>query len=173
MGKSSRVFPPDPLRSSISVHFLFYKNCSAIHGFISRQETEECLHKSENGTFLIRFSDTELGGVTVAWITGVYNTYVCSNELVRVTELSPSLSSVNDGTGQRQVAMLQPYSRKDLMIRSLSDRINDYVQMSFLYPNIRKEVAFGKYLSQQHEAMPPRNLRNGYVPHHLVNVIQG
>ena len=38
-------------------------------GFISRQEAEDFLHKSENGTFLIRFSDSELGGVTVAWIT--------------------------------------------------------------------------------------------------------
>ncbi len=39
-------------------------------GFISRQEAEEYLHKSENETFLVRFSDSELGGVTVAWITG-------------------------------------------------------------------------------------------------------
>ena len=42
----------------------------ALLGFISRQEAEDYLHKSENGTFLIRFSDSELGGVTVAWITG-------------------------------------------------------------------------------------------------------
>ena len=40
-------------------------------GFISRQEAEDFLHKSENGTFLIRFSDSELGGVTVAWGTDV------------------------------------------------------------------------------------------------------
>ena len=39
-------------------------------GFVSRQEAEEYLHKSENETFLVRFSDSELGGVTVAWITG-------------------------------------------------------------------------------------------------------
>ena len=69
--------------------------------------------------------------------------------------------------------MLQPYTRKDLMIRSLPDRISDCVQMLYLYPNIRKEVAFGKYYSHQHEVMPPRNPRNGYVPHHLVNVITG
>ena len=43
----------------------------ALLGFISRVEAEEYLHKSENGTFLIRFSDSELGGVTVAWITGM------------------------------------------------------------------------------------------------------
>ncbi len=72
---------------------------------MSRQEAEDCLHKSQNGTFLIRFSDSELGGVTVAWIT------------------------VNEATNQREVAMLQPFTRKDLMIRSLPDRISDCVQV--------------------------------------------
>jgi hypothetical protein len=49
------------------------------------------------------------------------------------------------------------------------------LQMLYLYPNIRKEVAFNKYLSQPHDTNPaqPRNPRNGYVHHHLVNVIQG
>ena len=76
-------------------------------GFISRQEAEDFLHKSENGTFLIRFSDSELGGVTVAWIT------------------------VNEA-GHREVAMLQPFTRKDLMIRSLPDRLKDCPQVIFL-----------------------------------------
>eukprot|EP00095_Tigriopus_kingsejongensis_P006372 maker-scaffold42_size484952-snap-gene-3.26 protein:Tk06372 transcript:maker-scaffold42_size484952-snap-gene-3.26-mRNA-1 annotation:"signal transducer and activator of transcription 5b" len=111
----------------------------ALLGFISRQEAEEYLHKSENGTFIIRFSDSELGGVTVAWIT---------------------------------VVMLMPYTRKDLVIRSLPDRLSDYVQMLYLYPNIPKDVAFGKYYNNQHENLPQRNPRNGYVSHHLVNVIQ-
>lgn len=80
---------------------------------------------------------------------------------------------VDDKTGQREVAMLMPYTRKDLLIRSLPDRISDSVQMLYLYPNIPKDVAFGKYYNNQHESMPQRNPRNGYVPHHLVNVIQG
>ena len=45
--------------------------------------------------------------------------------------------------------------------------------MLYLYPNIRKDVAFGKYYSHAHEVQPPRNPRSGYVPHGLVNVIQG
>ena len=48
-----------------------FHSFSSLLGFIPRQEAEEYLHKSENGTFLIRFSDSELGGVTVAWITGI------------------------------------------------------------------------------------------------------
>ena len=50
--------------------YAFIISFSALMGFISRQEAEDYLHKSETGTFLIRFSDSELGGVTVAWITG-------------------------------------------------------------------------------------------------------
>ena len=30
-----------------------------------------CCQASEPGTFLIRFSDSELGGVTVAWMSGI------------------------------------------------------------------------------------------------------
>ena len=85
-------------------------------GFISRQEAEDFLHKSENGTFLIRFSDSELGGVTVAWIT------------------------VNEA-GHREVAMLQPFTRKDLMIRSLPDRLKDCPQVSFSF----KFTSFDKW----------------------------
>ena len=78
-------------------------------GFISRQEAEDFLHKSQDGTFLIRFSDSELGGVTVAWIT------------------------VNEA-GHREVAMLQPFTRKDLMIRSLPDRLKDCPQVIYNHP---------------------------------------
>ena len=53
----------------LTFHNLFFP--SAILGFVSRQAAEEFLHKSQNGTFLVRFSDSELGGVTVAWITGL------------------------------------------------------------------------------------------------------
>jgi len=120
----------------------------ALLGFVSRQQAEEYLQASEVGTFLIRFSDSELGGVTVAWI------------------------ACNEDTSQKEVAMLQPFTRKDLMIRGLPDRIHDCHQMSLLYPAVPKDQAFGKYYSSPPETVP-RNPRNGYVPHHLVNVIPG
>merc|ERR1711953_723102 len=58
------------------------------------------------------------------------------------------------------------------MIRSLPDRIHDCHQMKNLYPNMPKDTAFGKYYSSPPETVP-RGSRNGYVPHHLVNVIPG
>ena len=48
----------------------------ALLGFVSRQEAEEFLKASEVGTFLIRFSDSELGGVTVAWSSCEYTSGV-------------------------------------------------------------------------------------------------
>ena len=94
-------------------------------GFISRQEAEDFLHKSENGTFLIRFSDSELGGVTVAWIT------------------------INEA-GHREVAMLQPFTRKDLMIRSLPDRLKDCPQVILYIYKLFKNlmVHHTKYINE-------------------------
>lgn len=33
-----------------------------------KKQAEEMLSTCANGTFLLRFSDSELGGVTIAWI---------------------------------------------------------------------------------------------------------
>lgn len=51
---------------------------SSILGFIRKKEAEEMLAKCLNGTFLLRFSDSELGGITIAWVSGkdVKNVYV-------------------------------------------------------------------------------------------------
>lgn len=84
--------------------------------------------------------------------------------------LSPYLD--DEETHEKKVAMLQPFTRKDLMIRSLPDRLYDYENMKYLYPGKPKDQAFGKFYSQQVENPPIVNARTGYVPHHLVNVIQ-
>lgn len=36
-------------------------------GFIRKSDAEEMLTRFSTGTFLLRFSDSELGGLTVAW----------------------------------------------------------------------------------------------------------
>lgn len=36
-------------------------------GFIRKSDAEEILTRYATGTFLLRFSDSELGGLTVAW----------------------------------------------------------------------------------------------------------
>jgi len=47
---------------------------------------------------------------------------------------------------QREVFMVQPFTSKDLVIRKLADRISDLKHLLFLYPDVPKDVVFGKYL---------------------------
>lgn len=116
-----------------------------ILGFISRKQTEELLLPCQPGTFLLRFSDTELGGVTIAWI-----------------------GEGNDG--MPEVYMLQPFTSRDFAIRGLADRINDLPNLLYLYPNILKDHAFGKYYTRLNDQQP---LANGYVKHALALTLPG
>lgn len=77
------------------------------------------LQRCSSGTFLLRFSDSELGGITIAW--------------------------VGDGDG---VFMLQPFTAKDFTIRTLADRVSDLPHLTYLYPDIDKNTAFGKYYTR-------------------------
>lgn len=52
--------------------FLYFFVFSSILGFIRKKEAEEMLAKCPKGTFLLRFSDSELGGITIAWVSGKF-----------------------------------------------------------------------------------------------------
>ena len=73
-------------------------------GFVSRHQAEEFLQASEIGTFLIRFSDSELGGVTVAWISSMHDLQIKVHSVIYF--------AVNEDSNQKEVAMLQPFTRK-------------------------------------------------------------
>ncbi|XP_058175910.1 signal transducer and transcription activator isoform X1 [Anopheles ziemanni] len=101
----------------------------SIIGFIHKSKAEDYLLKCPRGTFLLRFSDSELGGITIAW--------------------------VNEGNdGQPQILHIQPFTAKDFSTRSLSDRIRDFDDLYFLYPNKSKQEAFDRYTTP---VGPPRN----------------
>lgn len=100
-------------------HLLGPWEAGRIIGFINkRKTTDEILKQCPEGTFLLRFSDSELGGITIAWV----------NEC-------------------GQVYMLQPWTAKDLNVRGLADRIQDLQHLRYLYPNINKDEAFGEFYS--------------------------
>lgn len=42
--------------------------CRAILGFLNKQQAQDMLMSKPNGTFLLRFSDSEIGGITIAWV---------------------------------------------------------------------------------------------------------
>lgn len=56
---------------------------SAIMGFVRKKQAEELLSTCANGTFLLRFSDSELGGVTIAWVGGMNGNFVFYASLER------------------------------------------------------------------------------------------
>ncbi|KAL5244355.1 hypothetical protein ACI65C_011765 [Semiaphis heraclei] len=116
----------------------------AIMGFIRKSDAENMLTRYATGTFLLRFSDSELGGLTVAW--------TASNDY--------------------EVFSLHPFSAKDLSIRNLADRLLDLPYLTKLYPNIDKDLAFGKYYTQSPNISTPVT-NNGYVKPLLVTHVPG
>ncbi|XP_062488630.1 signal transducer and activator of transcription 6 isoform X2 [Pezoporus occidentalis] len=105
-----------------------------IIGFISKQYVCKLLSTEPDGTFLLRFSDSEIGGVTIAYV-------------------------IRGKDGSSQVENIQPFSAKDLSIRSLGDRIRDLGQLRNLYPNTPKDQAFGSHYNKEQTGKDGR----GYV----------
>jgi len=53
----------------IEKHALRSWKSGAIYGFISRKDAEIMLHGSSPGVFLVRFSDTVLGGISITFVS--------------------------------------------------------------------------------------------------------
>ncbi|XP_074835598.1 signal transducer and activator of transcription 6 isoform X2 [Carettochelys insculpta] len=105
-----------------------------IVGFISKQYVSKLLGAAPDGTFLLRFSDSEIGGITIAYV-------------------------LRGQDGSSQVENIQPFSAKDLHIRSLGDRIRDLEKLRNLYPDKPKDQAFGIHYNKEHTGKDGR----GYV----------
>lgn len=58
-------------------------------------------------------------------------------------------ASLTPFTGSSQIENIQPFSAKDLSIRSLGDRIRDLVQLKNLYPNKPKDEAFRSHYKRE------------------------
>lgn len=96
-----------------------YWKDNLIIGFITRKRAEELLMPCVPGTFLLRFSDSVIGSVSIAWKW--------------------------EQNGMTGVSMLEPLSSKDFQARQFADRIKDIEQLTYLYPNIPKDNVFGQY----------------------------
>lgn len=105
-----------------------------IIGFISKQYVTSLLLNEPDGTFLLRFSDSEIGGITIAHV-------------------------IRGQDGSSQIENIQPFSAKDLSIRSLGDRIRDLAQLKNLYPKKPKDEAFRNHYKPEQMGKDGR----GYV----------
>ncbi|XP_053285812.1 signal transducer and activator of transcription 2 isoform X1 [Pleuronectes platessa] len=105
-----------------------------IMGFVSKGKENSLLKKKQRGTFLLRFSDSVIGGITFSW--------------VEIT-----------GTGEPYVKTVQPFTKDDLKQIPFQEIIRNFQILEadnipenpllYLYPNIPKEKAFGKYYSEK------------------------
>ncbi|XP_069043157.1 signal transducer and activator of transcription 6 [Lepisosteus oculatus] len=113
-------------------HLKSYWSDGLIFGFIGKQHLHLILQDRPNGTFLLRFSDSEIGGITIAYVTP--------------TDVG------------RTILNIQPFTKKDLEIRCLGDRIRDIKFITHIYPDFPKDDVFKKYYTDE---QPSRH--NGYI----------
>ncbi|KAM6394927.1 signal transducer and activator of transcription 2 [Rhynochetos jubatus] len=107
-----------------------------ILGFVSRKQEKKLLKGKRTGTFLIRFSESILGGVTCTWVEHPEN-------------------------GPPAFRAVVPYTTAELVSLALPDIIRDYQllveenipenPLQFLYPDTPRDEAFGPYYSQRQE----------------------
>ncbi|NXD55121.1 STAT1 protein, partial [Corvus moneduloides] len=116
----------------IKKHLLCLWNDGCIMGFISKERERALLKDQSPGTFLLRFSESSReGAITFTWVEGSQNGKSAAENL------------------------LEPYTKKELSAVTFPDIIRNYKVMAaenipenplrFLYPNIPKDNAFGKY----------------------------
>ncbi|XP_062972314.1 signal transducer and activator of transcription 1-alpha/beta [Elgaria multicarinata webbii] len=142
----------------IKKHLLYLWNDGSIVGFISKEHERALLKDKASGTFLLRFSESSReGAITFTWVEGPAH--------------DPGFHSV------------EPYTRKELTAVSLPDIIRSYKVMAaenipenplkFLYPDIPKDNAFGKYYSRPKESSEPMDVDGGgkgYIKTELISV---
>ncbi|TNN84577.1 Signal transducer and activator of transcription 1-alpha/beta [Liparis tanakae] len=132
----------------IKRHLLHLWNDGSITGFLSKEREKALLSDKCPGTFLLRFSESSRDG-------------------------APVFHSV------------EPYTKKELSAVSLADIIRTYKVMAaenipenplrFLYPDIPKDKAFGKYYPKPSETPEPMDVENdpdksGYMKTELISV---
>uniref|UniRef100_A0A8D0E356 Signal transducer and activator of transcription n=1 Tax=Salvator merianae TaxID=96440 RepID=A0A8D0E356_SALMN len=143
----------------IKKHLLFLWNDGYIIGFISKEQERALLKDKASGTFLLRFSESSReGAITFTWVEGPPHDF----------------------------HSVEPYTRKELTAVSLPDIIRTYKVMAaenipenplqFLYPDIPKDNAFGKYYSRPQDTPEPMDIDGrggkGYIRTELISVSQ-
>uniref|UniRef100_A0A8C5DIK9 Signal transducer and activator of transcription n=1 Tax=Gouania willdenowi TaxID=441366 RepID=A0A8C5DIK9_GOUWI len=130
----------------IKRHLLSLWNDGSIVAFISKEREKALLGDKCPGTFLLRFSESSRdGAITFTWVE-------------RDMHDKPLFHSV------------EPYTKKELTAVPLPDIIRNYKMMAaenipekplrFLYPDIPKDKAFGKYYPKPPEVIEPMDVEN-------------
>jgi signal transducer and activator of transcription 5B len=90
-------------------------NC--VIGFIDKRHAEKFLRDCVHGTFILRFSDSELGALSIAWLS---RQIACSSEVIHIL----------------------PIKHKEFEVTPLSKRIHQIENLVYLYPQTPKHESF-------------------------------
>ncbi|KAJ8284400.1 hypothetical protein COCON_G00032500 [Conger conger] len=121
----------DNIIDLVKKYILALWNEGFITGFISKERERAILSTKPPGTFLLRFSESSKeGGITFTWVE-------------------------KDINGKTQIQSVEPYTKQQLGNMSFAEIIMGYKIMDatnilvsplvYLFPDIPKEEAFGKY----------------------------
>ncbi|XP_056281443.1 signal transducer and activator of transcription 4 isoform X2 [Pseudoliparis swirei] len=138
----------DSILELIKRHLLPVWNENSIMGFVSKEMERTLLKDREPGTFLLRFSESHLGGITFTWVE-------------------------RGDDGDVKFNSVEPYTKSQLGTIPFANIIRDYKMISdgdvpesplkFLYPDVPKDEAFGRlYNSLPNIAHP--YIRSTFIP---------
>uniref|UniRef100_A0A4W4HKC0 Signal transducer and activator of transcription n=1 Tax=Electrophorus electricus TaxID=8005 RepID=A0A4W4HKC0_ELEEL len=137
----------DSILELIKKHLLPVWIDGYIMGFVSKEMERVLLKDKEPGTFLLRFSESHLGGITFTW--------------------------VEQENGEAKFISVEPYTKSRLSALPIADIIRDYKviadgivpenPLKFLYPDIPKDEAFGKHYNSQPYRGKPATLGGSKV----------
>lgn len=99
-------------------------NSTAIEGFISKTDCQQLLIQKGPGTFMLRYSDSKLGGISTAYAAA-------------------------DENGVVEVKHLEPDTLKILQVRSLADMVKDFSQLHRVFPDRPKHECFSKFYTSK------------------------
>ncbi|XP_068186326.1 signal transducer and activator of transcription 4 [Antennarius striatus] len=130
----------DSILDLIKKHLLTVWNENYIMGFVSKEMERLLLKDRESGTFLLRFSESHLGGITFTWVE-----HSCNGEV--------KFNSVEPYTKIRLNAL--PFADIIRHYKVISEGVVPENPLKFLYPDIPKDEAFGRlYISQPSKVHP-------------------
>uniref|UniRef100_A0A3P9K6Q8 Signal transducer and activator of transcription n=1 Tax=Oryzias latipes TaxID=8090 RepID=A0A3P9K6Q8_ORYLA len=105
-----------------------------IMGFVNKSKEKSLLKKKQRGTFLLRFSESVIGGITFSWV-----------------EIA--------STGNPKINTVQPFTKVELSQIPFHEIIRNFQILEaenvpenpllYLYPNIPKDDAFGKFYTEK------------------------
>ncbi|XP_025063067.1 signal transducer and activator of transcription 5B isoform X4 [Alligator sinensis] len=134
----------DGVMEVLKKHLKPHWNDGAILGFVNKQQAHDLLINKPDGTFLLRFSDSEIGGITIAW---------------------------KFDSPERMFWNLMPFTTRDFSIRSLADRLGDLSYLIYVFPDRPKDEVFSKYYTPVPCESTPAKAVDGYVKPQIKQVV--